>query len=180
MAYTGPLADQETCIECGASIWDKVTLHKSKGKTKKPACEFLTVPIGPQIQALFHSPDMAKEFMYLQNRADDMQRKVEAGESIQQYDDISMDGAQLYHDKESDGWIIIFVLFMVSPENCIIGGPNAPKPMESFFYPGLYHISALQKESLKIWNVSTNCLYSSNLIYWGLSLSNFLWIEGSS
>ncbi|KIJ46609.1 hypothetical protein M422DRAFT_59584 [Sphaerobolus stellatus SS14] len=200
MAYTGPLADRETCIECGASRWDKVTLHKSKGKTKKPAREFLTVPIGPQIQALFRSPDMAKELMYLQNRADDIQRRVEAGESIQQYDDIvtgwefiqalqrgivkphdvvfmeSMDGAQLYRDKESDCWIIIFVLFMVSPENRykkrlvlpggIIGGPNAPKHMESFFYPGLYHISALQKEGLKIWNASTNCLYSSNLIYW--------------
>ncbi|KAJ3568166.1 hypothetical protein NP233_g5898 [Leucocoprinus birnbaumii] len=40
-----------------------------------------------------------------------------------------------------------------------IPGPNKPKNIDSFLFPGLYHLSALQNEGLKIWDASTNAAY---------------------
>ena len=33
-----------------------------------------------------------------------------------------------------------------------IPGPNKPKVMDSFIFPGLYHLSALQRHGLKMWD----------------------------
>ena len=52
IAYTGPLADLETCPECKRSRWDIFQLVNSQGKVKVAAQHFYTIPIGPQIQAL--------------------------------------------------------------------------------------------------------------------------------
>jgi hypothetical protein len=38
--------------------------------------------------------------------------------------------------------------------------------MDSFFFPGLYHISALQKEGLMIWNAANEELVRTHLMYW--------------
>lgn len=200
MAYTGPLKDLEYCKDCHESRWDMSTIENLGCQKKIPACEFLTIPLGPLIQALFHSPEMAKEMLYLQERLLEIHRLLDAGETITEYDDIvtgwefleaaergdlqphdivfmeSMDGAQLYRDKVSDCWIIIYILFVISPTKHykkrlvlpggIIGGPNAPKHVESFLFVGLSHISALQKEGLKIWNAANNSIYLSQLLYW--------------
>lgn len=76
----------------------------------------------------------------------------------------SMDGAQLYKLKKSDCWIYIWVILNHSPDVCYkkkyvlpggcIGGPNNPKLIKSFIFPGLYHLAALMREGLQIWNVS--------------------------
>jgi hypothetical protein len=86
-----------------------------------------------------------------------------------------MDGAQLYQDKHSDCWFYIFVLLELAPElrymkkNVIIGGivpgPNKPKVPDSFLYPGFYHIAALQREGLKIWDASTNQFFIAEPYY---------------
>ena len=34
----------------------------------------------------------------------------------------------------------------------VIPGPNKPKVLESFLFPGLHHLSAIQKEGLMIWD----------------------------
>ncbi|KIJ14028.1 hypothetical protein PAXINDRAFT_79868 [Paxillus involutus ATCC 200175] len=77
---------------------------------------------------------------------------------------VSLDGAQLYQSKESDCWIYVWVLLNMSPDkrykkiNVIPGGfipgPNKPKNVDSFLFPGLHHVSALQKEGLTIWDAS--------------------------
>ena len=75
---------------------------------------------------------------------------------------LSIDGAQLYQSKESDCWIYIWILLNLSPDkrykkvNVIPGefipGPNKPQNVDFFLFPGLHHVSALQKEGLLIWD----------------------------
>ncbi|CDO72558.1 hypothetical protein BN946_scf184983.g41 [Trametes cinnabarina] len=84
---------------------------------------------------------------------------------------MSLDGAQLYQSKASDSWFYIWVIFELSPDRRykkryvlpggVIGGPNKPKNVDSFMYPGLYHTAALQLEGLSLWNAAENRLYIS-------------------
>ena len=67
----------------------------------------------------------------------------------------SIDGAQLYAHKASDCWIYIWVIMDFSPEERykkdfvipggFIPGPKKPKNLDSFLFPGLYHLAALQE-----------------------------------
>jgi hypothetical protein len=52
-----------------------------------------------------------------------------------------------------------------------IPGPNKPKNMDSFLFPGLHHLCALQREGLYIWDASTNRLFISKL-FLGLSTAD--------
>jgi hypothetical protein len=89
---------------------------------------------------------------------------VDEGE-IGQYDSVLMlstDGAQLYDSKKSDCWLYIWLLVDLAPDKRykirnilpggVIPGPECPKDLHSFFFPGLAHISALQREGLPIWD----------------------------
>jgi hypothetical protein len=77
----------------------------------------------------------------------------------------SLDGAQLYRDKESDCWIFVYIIHNLPPEvrykkkfvipAGFIPGPEKMKDGDSFIYPVLYHISALQNQGLRIWDAST-------------------------
>ena len=84
---------------------------------------------------------------------------------IGEYDTVlmlSIDGAQLYQSKESDCWIYIWVIVDLGPEKRykirnilpggIIPGPKPPKDIDSFLFPGVAHVSALQREGLPIWD----------------------------
>lgn len=76
----------------------------------------------------------------------------------------SIDGAQLYRNKKSDCWISLWLIISISPDKrykklyvlpgAIIPGPNHPQIIESFLFPGLYHISALMREGLTVYNAS--------------------------
>ncbi|KAH7917471.1 hypothetical protein BV22DRAFT_989347, partial [Leucogyrophana mollusca] len=75
---------------------------------------------------------------------------------------LSMDGAQLYQNKQSDCWIYIWILLDLSPDlrykkkyilpGGFIPGPNKPKNVDSFLFPGLHHLAALQREGLRVWD----------------------------
>ena len=75
---------------------------------------------------------------------------------------ISLDGTQLYESKESDCWIYIWVVMNHSPEKHykkhyvlpggFIPGPHKPKNVDSFLFPGIHHLAALQNEGLSIWD----------------------------
>ena len=84
---------------------------------------------------------------------------------ISRYDTLltlSIDSAQLYQDKKSERWICIWILLELGPDKQykvhnilpggIIPGPKGPENLDSFLFPGLAHVSALQKEGLKIWD----------------------------
>ena len=84
---------------------------------------------------------------------------------INDYDTVvmlSIDGAQLYRNKKSDCWIYIWILLDLAPDQRykirnilpggVIPGPGHPKNLDSFLFPGLEHVSALQREGLRIWD----------------------------
>jgi len=68
LAYTGPFATLETCPTCGESRYDQITLTNSNGKVKKPQQEFHSMPIGPQLQALWRHSDSAASIRYCDTR----------------------------------------------------------------------------------------------------------------
>ncbi len=95
---------------------------------------------------------------------------------IQRHDTLlmfSIDGAQLYKGKKSDCWIYIWVILNLSPDlrykkkyiipGGFIPGPNKPKDLDSFIFPSLHHVAALQKEGLKIYKASLNEVVDSGL-----------------
>jgi len=79
---------------------------------------------------------------------------------------LSMDGAQLYQNKESDTWFGIATIIDYAPEIhyakemvlllFVIGGPNAPKNYDLFLFPTFAHLSACQRLGLWIWDASTS------------------------
>jgi len=85
----------------------------------------------------------------------------------------SIDGAQLYCHKASDCWLLIQVVFNRSPETrykkefvlpgVVIPGPNKPKNIDSFLFPGFHHVAAIQREGLPVWDASINTRYMANI-----------------
>ena len=84
---------------------------------------------------------------------------------VSEYDTVlmfSIDGAQLYQSKQSDCWIYIWIIADLGPDKRykirnilpggIIPGPKSPGNYESFLFPGLAHVAALQREGLPIWD----------------------------
>ncbi|CDO75975.1 hypothetical protein BN946_scf184888.g25 [Trametes cinnabarina] len=90
---------------------------------------------------------------------------------------LSIDGAQLHRNKKSDCWIYVWVILSLGPDKhyrkryvlpgAVIPGPNHPKDLDSFLFPGLYHLSALMQEGLKIWDAAQG---SMDLIHVFLAL----------
>jgi hypothetical protein len=86
---------------------------------------------------------------------------------------ISMDGAQLYESKQSDCWIYIWVVMNHAPGDRykkkyvlpggFIPGPNKPKNVDSFLFPGMHHLAALQREGLNIWDARIDRTFLSYL-----------------
>ncbi|KAG2349710.1 hypothetical protein BDR05DRAFT_972677 [Suillus weaverae] len=163
LAFTGPFAHLESCPI-------KVMIQT-----------FVTILLGPQLQALYHDPenglrqtgkvpvinDIAMGF--------DILGAVLNGEI--KWDDIilmvSLDSAQLYESKTSNCWIYIWVVLNLSPDKCyrkvhvhpggFIPGPNKPKNVDSFIIVGMHHLATLQRESLTIWDASCNDIIKSDL-----------------
>lgn len=68
MAYTGPLAHLDACKICGAPRFNE----------DGPAREFYTIPLGPQLQALFRCPESARDMKYRSQETQRIRREVEA------------------------------------------------------------------------------------------------------
>ena len=190
LAYTGPFAPLTECPFCGEHRYKQ---HLDVD-SKMPRRQFISLPIGPQLQALWRHPiSVAKLRDRLQCTTTLLaQRNSDGG--IQDYDDIccgseyldlvesgkiadndillvlSMDGVQLYWNKESDTWFGIATLVDYAPEIrhtkemvlplFVIGGPNAPKNYDSFLLPTFSHLSACQRLGLQIWDASTEASFS--------------------
>jgi hypothetical protein len=191
MAFTGPFSELKKCQFCSEDRFRP----SQNSDTIIPRRQFVTLPIGPQLQALWRHPiTVAKLRDRLQRTHNALiQRNTEKG--IQDYDDIccgseyldlvesgkihdndmllnmSMDGAQLYRDKESDTWFGISSIIDFSPEIrhsketviplFVIGGPNPPKHYDSFLFPTFSHFAACQKKGLRIWDSSTDTEFTS-------------------
>ena len=197
LAYTGPFLDLNACPLCSEPRYDRTSLQSSSGWEKIPRQEFHTIPIGPQLQALYRSPESASRAHYLRNETYRMFAHLDRTDSLDEYSDVLhgtdiigafddgrinkddivlmflIDGAQLYAKKASSCWIYIWVLLNLSPterykkNHVFIGGfipgPNNPKNLDSFLFPGLQHLVALQKERLRIWDAALQCEVESKV-----------------
>ncbi|TFK58439.1 hypothetical protein BDN72DRAFT_906735 [Pluteus cervinus] len=150
MAFTGPHKDDNTCSFCGESRYE--------GIAQKPRRRFTTIPIGPVIQALYHSPGSAKAMKHRARRTAEIFQQLQDNNGVlDEWDDIycgsdyleavdrgeiqdrdivlqlSIDGAQLFRDKASDCWIYIWIIHNLSPDlrykkSYVIPGGFIPGP----------------------------------------------------
>jgi hypothetical protein len=192
IAFTGPFADLDCCPKCNEGRYDAAFTNK-----KVPQKQFYTFPIGPQLQALWRTPEGADSMGYRARYTDKILKELHAngGERTSPYMDffdgsdyldavqngqistddmvlvMSVDGAQLYRNKESECWMWIWLIFNHAPDNRykkkrvlpagFMPGPHKPKNTDSFFYTGLYHVAAIQQEGLKIWDARKNTVFKS-------------------
>jgi hypothetical protein len=189
IAYTGPFKDLQTCPDCGEHRFDTFTkkarqqLHTiplgpqlqaiRRGAQSSLEAGYrlaVTEKIMKDLDLHDGKIPLIKDFFFGQAYID----KVDE-EFIRKHDMVlmfSMDGAQLYSNKASDCWIYIWILFDYIPETryrkkrVLIGGfipgPNKPKHADSFTFPGLHHLAALQREGLHIWDCITNTVNISH------------------
>ena len=86
---------------------------------------------------------------------------------------VSLDSAQLYESKESDCWMYIWIIANLPPDtryhklNVLPGGfipsPKKPKNVNSFLFPGIHHLTAIQLEGLPMWDPLTDSRYVSHV-----------------
>ncbi|KAF8589274.1 hypothetical protein K439DRAFT_1333044 [Ramaria rubella] len=74
IAYTGPFESLEECPECSLSRYNTMLLESSKGRLKKDAQHFYTLPIGPQLQALWRTQEGAQKIQHCSIRTREILR----------------------------------------------------------------------------------------------------------
>ena len=187
VAYTGPFKDLDKCPKC------RIDRYKENLKTKKlePQQQSYTIPLDPQIQALWRTSEGADRMRYRNHKIEEIIQELNRSGRIPKFEDVfhgtecldahrsgkigpddvmvmfAVDVAQLYRDKESDCWIGSWVVFALSPDllykkrfvlpACFVPGPNKPDNMESFLLPSFRHVSALQKEGLRVYDGHQQC-----------------------
>ncbi|KAG2349837.1 hypothetical protein BDR05DRAFT_863225, partial [Suillus weaverae] len=57
LAFMGPYSALDDCPICGMSHWNQARLQASNGCTRVTAQKFTTIPLGLQLQALYHCRD---------------------------------------------------------------------------------------------------------------------------
>jgi hypothetical protein len=191
IAYTGPFSELTVCPKCNEPRY-----KTPAGAKPQPQRQFHTIPLGPQLQALWRSPEMARKMRHRSQETNKILEELERnGNRIDKWEDIyhgtayleavragnikeddmvllmSIDGAQLYQNKQSDCWIYIWVIMDLAPDTrykklCVfpggfIPGPNKPKNVDSYLFPGFHHLAALMKEGLGIWDAVRNVVFTS-------------------
>ena len=183
IAFTGPWSQINKCPKCGEVRYD---LSKSTATKKSARQQYYTLPLGPQLQALWRTPQGAENIRYRERRTKEILDEIDRNGNISEYDDIicgteyldavrngqvrdndmvlmlSIDGAQLYQKKDSDCWMYIWIVIDHDPtvrykkKHVLPGGfiPKKPKHLDSFLFPGLHHLSAIQKSGLQIWDAA--------------------------
>ena len=140
IAYTGPFSDLGKHVLLALEPWyDRFRLESSSGRDKIPRQKFHTIPIGPQLQALYREPESAMHAHYMCTERLRVLAEIDQKGFLDEYsdvlhgtdlieafrdgcigeDDIALlffiDGAQLYAKKASACWIYIWVLLNLSP-----------------------------------------------------------------
>jgi hypothetical protein len=195
VAFTGPFREMTTCPICGEARYELAGGGNSQ--KSRPRKQSLTIPIGPQIQAQWRSEHGAQNMGYRRRAMEDLIGGLLGSSelSVDEYNDVycgrafleairdgdikpddtvlmlSVDGAQLYQNKQSDCWIYIWVLLDLPPElrykrryvlpGGFIPGPNKPKNLDSFLFPGLHHLAALQRDGLRVWDAKSDRVFTS-------------------
>ncbi|KAG0701436.1 hypothetical protein DFH29DRAFT_990075 [Suillus ampliporus] len=183
IAFTGPYSTLDQCPMCGTSRWNQARLQASNGRTRVAAQKFVTIPLGPQLQAMYRHPDSARDMRYLHEQTQKILAQLRETQMIPVIDDIAMgqdylgtvldghikpndvvlmvslDGAQLYESKQSDCWVYIWIIINLSPDKHYHKIHN----INSFLFVGMHHLAAIQNEGLTIWDASRDITFISNI-----------------
>ncbi|KAI0360028.1 hypothetical protein OH77DRAFT_1501733, partial [Trametes cingulata] len=177
VGYTGPRANLDKCPSCGEARYCPI---QGEAGQKVARQHFTSILPGAQLQALCRTPESAKRMMYFYETATAILARTPAGQPVSEYFDFpagslaleavadgtigphdillvfSIDGAQLYQNKESDCWIGLWLVPNLDPElrykkpyvlpALVIPGPKHPEDLDSFMFPSFYHVSALMRE----------------------------------
>jgi hypothetical protein len=191
LGYTGPFSELDCCSECGESRYDptgKVSRKQFHTYPIAPQLQALwRTPEGAYnmgYRARYTEKILSELQQHNGNRISpygDFFDGVDYLTAVQEgritSDDmvlmLSIDGAQLYRNKISECWIWIWIIFDNAPNlrykkkhilpGGIIPGKNKPKNSDSFLYPGLHHIAAIQKEGLLVWDARRDLVFKSHV-----------------
>lgn len=155
LAYVGPYDDREMCPTCGEFRLHQIKLRRSNGRVKAPRAVFNTIPLGPQLQALFMNRETAQKIHYGEQRTEDISEELNQNEGlVNAYNDVltgsahleavrngkirpkdmlmvlSIDGAQFCESKLSDCWIYIWIILAHCPDE---------RYKKTNVLPGRYH-----------------------------------------
>ncbi|KAM5538945.1 hypothetical protein V8D89_007366 [Ganoderma adspersum] len=135
VGYTGPYAMLDPCLTC------------DEPRYTSPA-------------ARYRSPSSAHEMQFRDGRMASILAELEESGKLDEITDIyegyDFWSNDLYEHKASNCWIYIWILIdkrFILP-GAIIPGPNKPKNVDSFLFPGLHH-------GLVIWDASCNTTFIS-------------------
>jgi hypothetical protein len=85
IAFTGPFGELDTCPECAEPRCDP---QKSRADKKVGRSQFYTLPIGPQLQVLWRSPESARSMRHRSERTQQIIDELQETGTIGEYDDI--------------------------------------------------------------------------------------------
>ncbi|KAG1838385.1 hypothetical protein DFJ58DRAFT_718750 [Suillus subalutaceus] len=169
LAFTGPYAALEICPLCDKSRWDQGKLRATNDRSKVAAQKFTTIPLGPQLQAMYRDPDSARHMQYLHEHTQQILAQLRATQSIPVIDDIAAGwdylAAVLANDIKQDDivlmvpdcWMYVWIILNLSPDK------RYQKVHISFLFVGMHHLAALQKNGLTIWDASRDTVFTSDL-----------------
>ena len=183
VAYTGPYEELVTCPRCPLSRYFPNTTTPRKRFTTVPIGPIIQAFYGSRDiaeqmhyleRALSVNADRARRAGGSLDKYDD----ISCGKDILhawtsgalRKDDValqlSIDGAQLRADQPSEAWVFIWIIHNLPPDlrykkrfvipGAIVPGPNKPGDIDSFLFPSLHHVSALQREGLRIYDASVD------------------------
>jgi len=183
IAYTGPFSKLEDCPICLESCYDLTRSQDTSGMERIPQQEFHTIPIGPQLQALYQHPESASHTHYLCKEWARILFELEQKPYLDEYSDVlhgadmiqafqdghigendialmfSINGVQLYAQKLSSCWMYIWVLLNLSPTTCyqkqhvLIGGFILGVTFRTFFFPFPSPLHAYLSFPTILWSV---------------------------
>jgi len=87
VVFTGPFLELESCPVCAEPWYDQFQIQTSDGKDRAPHHEFHTIPIGPQIQALYCALESAKYAHYLHEERSRVLSEIHSKGCLAEYSD---------------------------------------------------------------------------------------------
>ncbi|CDO76955.1 hypothetical protein BN946_scf184685.g1, partial [Trametes cinnabarina] len=125
VGFTGPYANLDKCPKCRQPRYDEIKAGMKPGSPAVPCKQFYTMAPGPEIQAVFRTPEGVESMAYLSGLVEDVLARLEEDGTLDSFDDVShgskfwgayiagqinsedivlalsIDGAQLHRNKKS-------------------------------------------------------------------------------
>ena len=89
IAYTGPFLGLDSCPTCSEPRYDQFRVEITSGKEKVARQQFHTIPIGPQLQALYQDPQSATYAHYLRQEWSRILQEIEENGCLEEYNDVT-------------------------------------------------------------------------------------------